>query len=246
MGLKCKILLFAASPFNNDQPYAGSASDEANEKHQAWYGNYSESAELRCLTACQEFFNELGTDGYYQLVQAEGTSSGQYRAAFRKGYSSRGTTEMLLSTRVRFRDNWASNYLFQDWNGNGGYTPTAEYMEMFDWKDGRPFDLDKTLAGDPDTMFVNPSKNFELTRDPRLYETMIVKWCKNYEMIMATIVATVMRTGTRVPMVVMVPVSLRVVSLLQVLPTTSSISIMSATVSPFGYTSACRDVSHLC
>ena len=175
MGLKCKILLFAASPlFNNDQPYAGSASDEANEKHQAWYGNYSAERWTRCLAACQEFFNELGTDGYYQLVQAEGTTSGQYRAAFRKGYSSRGTTEMLLSTRVRFRDDWAWNYLFQDWNGNGGYTPTAEYMEMFDWKDGRPFDLDKTLAGDPDTMFVNPSKNFELTRDPRLYETMIV------------------------------------------------------------------------
>ncbi|HRL65138.1 MAG TPA: RagB/SusD family nutrient uptake outer membrane protein, partial [Segatella copri] len=143
MGLKCKILLFAASPlFNNDQPYAGSASDEANEKHQAWYGNYSAERWTRCLAACQEFFNELGTDGYYQLVQAEGTTSGQYRAAFRKGYSSRGTTEMLLSTRVRFRDDWAWNYLFQDWNGNGGYTPTAEYMEMFDWKDGRPFDLD--------------------------------------------------------------------------------------------------------
>lgn len=175
MGLKCKILLFAASPlFNSDQPYAGSEADEANQKHQAWYGNYSKERWTRCLTACQEFFNELGTDGYYQLVQSEGTSSGQYRAAFRKGYSNRGTTEMLLSTRVRFRDNWAWNYLFQGWNANGGYTPTAEYMEMFDWKDGTPFNLDKTLQGDPDTMYVNPSKNFELTRDPRMYETIIV------------------------------------------------------------------------
>ncbi len=175
LGLKCKILLFAASPlFNNDQPYSGSAADEANQNHQTWYGNYSAERWARCLTACKEFFNEVSTDGYYQLVQAEGTSSGQYRAAFRKGYSSRGTTEMLMGTRVRFRDNWAWNYLWQGWNGNGGYTPTAEFMEMFDWKDGTPFNLDKTLQENPDTMYVNPANNFALTRDPRLYETMIV------------------------------------------------------------------------
>lgn len=29
---------------------------------------------------------------------------------------------------------------------------------MFDWKDGRPFNLDKVLQEDPDTMFVNPDK----------------------------------------------------------------------------------------
>lgn len=175
--LKCKILLFAASPlFNNDQPYAGSATDEANSLHQAWYGNYSADRWKRCLEACQDFMNELNSDGYYALVQAEGDhpTSGQYRAAFRRGYDERGTTEMILSTRVRFRDDWAWNYLFCDWNSYGGYTPTLEFMEMFDWKDGRPFNLNEALQNDPDTMFVNPNKDFEMTRDPRLYETMIV------------------------------------------------------------------------
>ena len=181
--LKCKILLFAASPlFNSATPYAGSEADEANQKHQTWYGDYSDERWKRCLTACEKFFQDLGVEGYYKLVQSEGTTSGQYRAAFRAAYSKRGTTEMLMGTRVRYNGNWwtdnafgGHNYLFvSEWNANGGYTPTEEFMEMFDWKDGKPFNLDETLKGDPDTMFVNPNKDFELTRDPRLYETMIV------------------------------------------------------------------------
>lgn len=174
--LKCKILLFAASPlFNNATPYAGSESDEANAKHHAWYGGEKPELWTECLSACQDFFNELNSDGYYALVQADGTPTpGKYRAAYRQAYSTRGTTEELFSTRARYRDNWAWNYLFSTWNGYGGYTPTLEFMEMFDWKDGTPFDLDKTLAADPDTMFVAPNKDFALTRDPRLYETIIV------------------------------------------------------------------------
>lgn len=181
--LKCKILLFAASPlFNSATPYAGSEADEANQKHQTWYGDYSDERWKRCLTACEKFFQDLGVEGYYKLVQSEGTTSGQYRAAFRAAYSKRGTTEMLMGTRVRYDGNWwtdnafgGHNYLFvSEWNANGGYTPTVEFMEMFDWKDGKPFNLDETLKGDPDTMFVNPNKDFELARDPRLYETMIV------------------------------------------------------------------------
>lgn len=183
--LKCKILLFAASPlFNSETPCAGSEADAANANHQAWYGDYKAERWQRCLTACEKFFQDLGAEGYYKLVQAEGShpTSGQYRAAFRAAYSKRGTTEMLMGTRVRYDGNgWTDNafgghnYLFvSEWNAYGGYTPTEEFMEMFDWKDGRPFNLDKVLQEDPDTMFVNPDKNFDLTRDPRLYETMIV------------------------------------------------------------------------
>lgn len=181
--LKCKILLFAASPlFNNSTPYAGSEADEANQKHMAWYGDYSDQRWKDCLTACENFFKDLGAEGYYQLVQSTGTTSGQYRAAFRAAYSKRGNSEMLMGTRVRYNGSgWTDNafgghnYLFvSEWNANGGYTPTAEYMEMFDWKNGKPFNLDKALQENPDTMFVNPDKNFEQTRDPRLYETMIV------------------------------------------------------------------------
>lgn len=141
--LKCKILLFAASPlFNSATPYAGSEADEANQKHQTWYGDYSDERWKRCLTACEKFFQDLGVEGYYKLVQSEGTTSGQYRAAFRAAYSKRGTTEMLMGTRVRYNGNWwtdnafgGHNYLFvSEWNAKGGYTPTEEFMEMFDWK----------------------------------------------------------------------------------------------------------------
>lgn len=172
-GLKCKILLFAASPlFNNDTPYAGSESDEANQKHQAWYGNYSAERWQKCLTACEKFFTD--NNGEYALVQSEGNTPGQYRAAYRKAYSSRGTSEMLFSTRVRFRDDWGWNYIFNEWNGYGPYTPTEDYMEKFDWADGTPFDYDKCVKENGDKMFVDPDHDFALTRDPRLYETMIV------------------------------------------------------------------------
>ena len=59
-----------------------------------------------------------------------------------------------------------------------GYSPTQEYMEMFPWKDGRPFDWDKTEAeGKLDEMFqigTVEDESIQLTRDPRLYEEIIV------------------------------------------------------------------------
>ena len=63
-----------------------------------------------------------------------------------------------------------------------GYSPTQEYMEMFPWKDGMPFDWDKTKSeGKLDEMFLKGTGtasdgliNIELTRDPRMYEEIIV------------------------------------------------------------------------
>lgn len=54
-----------------------------------------------------------------------------------------------------------------------GYSPTQEYMEMFPWKDGMPFDWDKTKSeGKLDEMFLKGTGtasdgliNIELTRD---------------------------------------------------------------------------------
>lgn len=189
MGLKCKILVFAASPlFNSATPYCTTGNQEANDKHQSWYGGYKPELWTACLQACKDFFDAVQANGYYQLVQAAGTTPGQYRAAFRNAYSSRGTTEMLISTRVKYKgyagdwSDWDSKFV-TEWNGFGGYTPTEDYMEMFSWKDGRPFDFNKESKNNSlDTMFVNKDKNFDLTRDPRLYETMIVnnvQWSLN-------------------------------------------------------------------
>lgn len=57
MGLKCKILLFAASPlFNDNEPYCTAEPQEAVINHQVWYGGYKPELWKACLTACEEFF----------------------------------------------------------------------------------------------------------------------------------------------------------------------------------------------
>lgn len=56
MGLKCKILLFAASPlFNDNEPYCTAEPQEAVINHQVWYGGYKPELWKACLTACEEF-----------------------------------------------------------------------------------------------------------------------------------------------------------------------------------------------
>lgn len=177
MGLKTSILLFAASPlFNSAEPYApGPAADQ----HLVWYGGYREDLWSRALTACEQFFTELSANGQYSLVQAAGTRPQDYRLAFRKGYFTLTSTEVLHSTRVTTYDNhnsgtysWYQLYL----SNNRGYNPTQEYMEMFPWADGTPFDWDREeTAGTLDRMFTervaDPTTGVTLTRDPRLYES---------------------------------------------------------------------------
>ncbi|WP_276815953.1 RagB/SusD family nutrient uptake outer membrane protein [Segatella maculosa] len=181
MGLKAKVLNFAASPlFNNATPYCTTGNQEANEKRQAWYGDYQEARWQAVVDACKAFFDKVNSLGWYALVQADNNTPGGYRAAFRKAYSDRGTTEVLISTRVKYQDSQDWQYLFSEWNGLGGYTPTEEYQEMFGWKDGSPFDYDELERhGDLDRMFIVPGKPKELTRDPRLYETIIVNGTLN-------------------------------------------------------------------
>lgn len=180
MGLKTSILLFAASPlFNDATPYA---SGEAVENRNIWYGGYKAELWDRCLTACQEFMNELNKNGQYTLMQANGTRPEDYRLAFRKGYYSISSTEVLHSTRVITYDNHSSG-TFSWWqlqNNNGrGYNPTHDYVEMFPWADGTPFDWEQAeKEGRLDEMFIervaDPTAGVTLTRDPRLYETAIV------------------------------------------------------------------------
>lgn len=182
MGLKAKILCYAASPlFNNSQPYCTEGDQTANTNHQSWYGDYQESRWQAVVDACKTFFDTNAQNGnVYALVEPTAKTPGGYRAAFRKAYSSRGTSEVLISTRARAQDSQSWEYLWADWNGNGGYTPTEDYMEQFDWKDGRKFDYDDLEKnGDLDTMFIHKGKPRELTRDPRLYETMIVNGTLN-------------------------------------------------------------------
>ncbi|MDY3267055.1 MAG: RagB/SusD family nutrient uptake outer membrane protein [Phocaeicola sp.] len=177
LGLKCKILLFAASPlFNDNEPYCTEAPQDAVTNLQVWYGGYKSELWNQCLKACEDFFQALEENGYYELTQASGTTCDDYRTAFNKAYFLRDNKELLISTRIIGKYNWDWWYYWGSWVPNGGYTPTYEYMEMFPMADGTPFDFNKTVADN--TVFFEENDYNRPTRDPRLYETILVNGAK--------------------------------------------------------------------
>lgn len=173
MGLKCKVLLFAASPlFNDSQPYCTEEPQEAVTNLQVWYGGYDSNWWTRCLQACQEFFEQLEANGHYSLIQANGTANSDYRTAFKTAYFARqNNTELLITTRVsgQYGSWW---YQWSTFASYGGYTPTLEYMKMFPMNDGTPFSDDLLTEG-AHPFFTNNDYNNPV-RDPRLYETILV------------------------------------------------------------------------
>lgn len=200
MALKCRILVFAASPLlNADQPYNTETDATAEQQLTWWYGNYDKARWDRALQACEEFFSALNSNGYYQLVQADGTRPEDYRLAFRRAYYNQDSKEVLHSVRYgKTAKSCAWHYYGPKFGGvkkpknNNGrrFCPTQEYVEMFPWADGTPFNWDESEAqqnagtGDKmlDKMFatytfsgksVTPSTT-NLTRDPRLYESVLV------------------------------------------------------------------------
>ena len=172
MGLKCKVLLFAASPlFNDVEPYCTASPQEAVANQHVWYGGYKQELWTACLKACDDFFVELGSNGAYELVQPAGNTMNDYRQAYRKAYFTRGSgasnPEMLISTRIRYtyNNNWQWDYYFPQSCMNGAFTPTQEFVEMFPMADGTPFDWNNPAH--LEKMFTN--------RDPRLFETILVE-----------------------------------------------------------------------
>ena len=190
MALKCKIWQFAASPlFNADQGYAGGSS-EAEQQHLVWYGEYRPELWDNCLKACEDFFKELDSKGGYDLNKASAETPEQYRQAYRMGYVRQGSREILHSVRTNMSDAFnSSTYMWHSWADPSKalcrteYPPTQEYVEMFSWADGTPFDWDKTVEeGKLDEMFLTGTfkageqmlSDIVLTRDPRLYEHCMV------------------------------------------------------------------------
>lgn len=171
MGLKTKILVFAASPlFNDTEPYSREEPQEAVTNLSVWYGGYNQALWDQTLEACEDFFREVESNGRYGLVQPTGDTPTAYREAFRKAYFSRGSggdnPEMLISTRVRYTYNndWQWDYYFPQSVMNGAFTPTLEYVDMFNLSDGTPFDWDNQ----------EHVENIFTDRDPRLFETVLV------------------------------------------------------------------------
>lgn len=193
MALKCKVLAFAASPlFNDSQPYYdGAYTIEADSC--AWYGGSKPELWTKLKTACSDFFTQMNSQGHYQLVQPAGTTQEDYRYAYRSGYILESSPEILHSVR-RSKNANGNDYGWYNlgWGGSAdgskgndrfAYCPTQEYVEMFPWADGTPFNWEKAEAeGKLDYMFVQGDtvpgmqqlQNIRYTRDPRLYETSIV------------------------------------------------------------------------
>ena len=201
MALKCKILLFAASPlFNAAEPYSTETSADATDKDQNlcwWYGGYDARRWDDCREACKELLDEIDKHGNdYYLEQAKAIENkgksltiNDYRVAFRTAYFRRESHEVLHSVRVTGYDNFKSgDYVWHSWgaiSGIGGagrlaFNPTAEYVDMFPWADGTPMPAwDNMTKEQKDSMFTkgvpeNGDKDFHYTRDPRLYETVLV------------------------------------------------------------------------
>jgi starch-binding outer membrane protein, SusD/RagB family len=158
LGLKARLLLFGASPlFNSSAPYMDG---EAATKKMVWHGSEDKNLWKRAADAAKKLMDQ----GYYGLV-----STGNFRKDFQDAYYKRGTKEMLISTRQRYRSGgyWTANYYFyQSAGGYGTGCPTKEYVDMFPMADGTPIN-------DPNSGY-NPNLNPWENRDPRLYETVLV------------------------------------------------------------------------
>ena len=195
MALKCKVLAFAASPLFNDlQPYYQGKYTLENEADTcAWYGGSKPELWTKLKGACDDFFTQMRSQGHYQLIKPAGNTQEDYRYAYRSSYILENSTEILHSVR-RSKNASGNDYGWFDLgfgsavdgsktNGRYAYCPTQEYVEMFPWADGTPFDWEKAeKEGRLDNMFIQGDtvkgkqqlQNIRYTRDPRLYETAVV------------------------------------------------------------------------
>lgn len=161
MGLKARVLLFAASPlFNSSEPFL---QGEAADKRLTWWGDYQESRWQDAANAAEDFFKKIDENGYYRLVQREDTEEGTYRQAFQDAYYERGTTEILISSHRNYYLMTAEPLFMQSFRW-GGFCPTKEYFDMFPMADGTDFDWNNPTH----------SKNPFINRDPRLAETILM------------------------------------------------------------------------
>ena len=189
LALKAKILVFAASPlFNADQGYYGGTT-EAEQQKLVWYGNYDAARWTRAEQACRDFFTangeadptsaSLGTGGtFYELNQATEKSADAYRQAYRMGYIYQGSKEVIHSTRVSTIYGSQGTYAWWNWVGIGRncYCPTVEYVEMFPWASGEPFQWDDTKNGPvAPTVTIKNSANQALDADGQLFYSPVKK-----------------------------------------------------------------------
>lgn len=193
MGLKCRALLFAASPlFNSNEPYSSenTTAINANADHvkpediplMYWFGKYDAQRWQDVADACEAFIKENKANGNaYGLVQTTGTTEDDYRNNWNTCYVDRYNFEILIQTG-RHYDTFANTYHrcyfgVSDDNGNtgrgyGGGCVTLNFVDMFQNVDGTP-----ALYADWIEKNGNISKIADdpfRGRDPRLYESVMI------------------------------------------------------------------------
>ena len=193
LGLKCRALLFAASPlFNAGQPYSSSepVAKASNAQHinsadiplMYWFGGYDAARWQKVADACEEFIKANEVAGSpYRLVQAAGTSSDDYRSAWNTSYADRHNGEILIETG-RAYPTFADTYLrcyfgVSDDHGNtgrgyGGGCVTLNFVDMFPKTDGSRLYYKDWISSHGNTTKIenDPFRD----RDPRLYESVMI------------------------------------------------------------------------
>ena len=181
LGLKLRVLCFAASPtFNSDTKWHPQADEYT------CYGNYDPARWQAAKAAADEFMREQLSNGGYALEQAtvadpvKGIQPRDYRLAYRKGYSQRGSVESIISIRKNNSTSYHDKHF--EIQGSYGSGCSLNWVNKFPWANGEPFpeDFDWENKGNwPEHPFFKPDPNgtlkvgnatFTETRDPRLYE----------------------------------------------------------------------------
>ena len=181
LGLKLRVLCYAASPTFNSNTLWRSDADEY-----VCYTNYDANRWKRAKDAADEFMAQLIGNGYYQMIQAEPDGTGvinprAYRLAYRKGYFNRGTTECIISIRKSNKKDYHDSMIKDA--GNYGNGCPLDYVNKFGWADGTEFpadfdwenpDREPFFKMDPAGTLIVGGQSFIETRDPRLYENVAV------------------------------------------------------------------------
>ena len=205
MALKAQVLWLAASPlYNSTEPYYNGTT-QAEQDHLVWYGDFQQSRWERALKAFEDFWEENSKNGdYYHLYQAEKKNLDGYRLAYRRGYMFDDSPENIHWTKVAGIYGTQGAYSWLNWNtwsvNRSNNDPSVEYVEMFPWSDGKPFNRESDmklketytndkdgsvwevytcLSGTLDKLFYTYKEGqYGLTktysRDPRLYENATV------------------------------------------------------------------------
>ena len=181
LGLKLRILCFAASPtFNSNTKWHPDADEYT------CYGNYDIARWEAAKAAADEFMREQLSNGHYALEQAtiadplKGIQPRDYRLAYRRGYSQRGSSESIISIRKSNSTSYHDKHF--EIQGSYGSGCSLNWVNKFPWANGDPFPEDfdwENKANWPEQPFFKPDPNgtlkvnnntFTETRDPRLYE----------------------------------------------------------------------------